>query len=91
MNASVLADDGVIIYLNGQEVHRSNLKGVVGYSDMANETVGKKSERIYTNFIIEPSSLVDGLNFLAVELHQSHQNSTDLGFDMNLSVSRATE
>jgi len=91
VNASVLADDGVIIYLNGQEIHRSNLKGVVGHSDLANKTVGQKAERVYRDFTIEPANLSEGLNFLAVELHQSHKDSSDLGFDMNLSVSRVTE
>ena len=86
VNASVLADDGVIIYLNGVEVYRSNLNaGAIGYSDYAPNAIGGASESTYTSFTIDPSLLIEGQNLLAAEIHQVNAGSSDLGFDMDLS------
>ena len=87
INASVLADDGVIIYLNGTEVHRSNLEsGAIAFGSEAINAVSSGNESTYTPFTIDPSLLVEGQNTISAEIHQASANSSDLGFDMDLSL-----
>ncbi|MDP4625676.1 MAG: lamin tail domain-containing protein [Akkermansiaceae bacterium] len=91
INASVLADDGVIIYLNGAEVYRSNIAtGAVTYSTYATSSVNNADEVAYTSFTINPLLLVEGQNVLAAEIHQISAGSSDIGFDMDLSVQNPT-
>jgi len=81
---NILRDDGVVVYLNGTEVVRTNMPdGTVAYGTYASTAVGGSSERTYFNFGIDPTGLVDGTNCLAVEVHQC-EYSSDLSFDLNL-------
>ncbi|WP_309488832.1 lamin tail domain-containing protein [Oceaniferula flava] len=92
VSASVLADDGVIVYLNGVEVYRSNLApGAIVYSDFAENAVGGASEIAYSSFFIDTSLLLEGQNTLAVEVHQVNAGSSDIGFDMDLSVAEGSK
>lgn len=87
VNASVLADDGVIIYLNGIEIYRSNLDaGAIEHSDYAQSAIGGNNENTYSSFTIDPLLLEEGENVLAAEIHQVNAGSSDLGFDMELSI-----
>lgn len=43
-------------------------------------------ESAYLEYSIDPGTLVEGRNLLAVEVHQASSNSSDLGFDLELSV-----
>lgn len=65
-----VVDDGVVFYLNGNEVARFNMPtGVVNYSTLAAAVVGNAA---YNGpFTLPTSNLVAGLNVLAVELHQA--------------------
>lgn len=87
MEARVLRDDGVIIYLNGHEVGRSNIpEGVVlGFDDLTG-TDGPRGDEESTYFpvTIDPAFLVNGTNVLAVTLHQQTGGSSDVGFDLEL-------
>ena len=82
----VLRDDGVIIYVNGVEVARSNMpEGNIGSSDLASSSVsGAANEGGYFPFDLDSTELVDGTNVIAVELHQGSSGSSDLGFDLAL-------
>ena len=64
-----IVDDGAVFYLNGTEIHRSNLPlGPVDYLTSATTPIG---DAAYADPVILPaSSLVQGLNVLAVEVHQ---------------------
>lgn len=87
LNASVLADDGVIVYLNGAEVYRSNLEsGAIAHVDFAQNAVNNGAESAYTAFSIDPALLVEGENVFAAEIHQINSTSSDLGFDLDLSL-----
>ncbi len=84
-NLRLLADDGAVVYINGQEVLRQNLtNGPVAYSTLTVTNVVSPAENYFTDYTLPPSSLVEGTNTLAVEVHQSAANTTDLGFDMAL-------
>ncbi len=80
----VLRDDGVIVYVNGVEAFRQNMPaGPVGYNTFASATVGGSDETSY--FRNKTGNLLqDGLNVIAVELHQASANSSDLSFDMEV-------
>ncbi len=80
----VRRDDGVVVYVNGVEVFRQNMPaGPVNASTLASSAVGGTDE---TSFFLSTADniLVNGLNVIAVELHQSAANSSDLVFDMNV-------
>ena len=80
----VLRDDGVVAYLNGVEIFRMNMPtGAVSFSTFAATAVGGTAESTFFPTNIAPILLSNGVNVLAVELHQS-QNTSDAGFDLSL-------
>jgi len=83
--ASVQRDDGVIIYLNGTEVFRSNMPvDPVDYLTPAIGVVGGVDETTFYSQPVNPGLLVAGNNVIAVELHQSGAGSTDIILDLEL-------
>jgi autotransporter-associated beta strand protein len=79
-------DDGAVIYLNGVEVWLSNMpQGEILYSTPAASTVAGGDESTWYSTAISPSVLRDGLNLLAVEVHQIGLSSSDITFDLELS------
>ncbi|RKH63548.1 hypothetical protein D7V93_08615 [Corallococcus llansteffanensis] len=81
----LLRDDGAIVYLNGTEVFRTNLPaGTVTPSTLAPLTIAGVDETAWLTASIPLTALVTGTNVLAVEVHQSTLNSSDLGFDLEL-------
>jgi hypothetical protein len=80
---SVLFDDGVVVYLNGNEIVRQNLPlGTISSTTLA--TAG--SENKVHRFAIDKALFVEGENTIAVEVHQVEPTSSDLSFDMTLSM-----
>jgi len=84
----VLRDDGVVLYLNGQEVCRMNMPtGVVVTAEtFALNPVGSTNESFYFPQYADASLLVDGLNTVAVELHQTGPTAADASFDLALTA-----
>jgi hypothetical protein len=83
----LLRDDGGVVYLNGKEVFRSNLPtGTVNFGTLASTTVGGTDERTFFETDLNPASFVKGTNTLAVEIHQSSADSSDLSFDLQLTA-----
>ena len=81
--ALVQYDNGMVIYLNGHEVERIDMpNGEVIYDTWAYET-GQNSATVTLN-AEDIQYLVNGENILAVEMHQSMTDSTDLLFNMIL-------
>lgn len=82
----VLADDGVVVYINGTEVFRKNLpSGTITSSTEALRAIGGNAEVEYQSFSVPSSLLRPGVNVVAAELHQVSSDSSDLGFDLELS------
>lgn len=80
-------DDGAIVYLNGNEVFRSNMPdGPVTPFTLALSTANAPDETAFFDYLLSTtgSGLVPGTNLLAVEIHQSSANSSDGGFEMRL-------
>jgi hypothetical protein len=85
---SLRRDDGVVVYLNGQEILRDNLPpGELTPDTLALISVNGNSESIPVTLDLDPALLLTGDNVLAVELHQIDAGSSDLGFDLALTVS----
>jgi hypothetical protein len=81
----LLRDDGALVYLNGQEVFRSNLPaGAVSPTTLASATVDGANESAWFTQDVNPALLVAGPNVLAVEIHQANRTSSDISFDLSL-------
>jgi len=77
----IMYDDGVVIYLNGQEVKRFNMPaGPVYWWVFAVEVVND----VEASFTIDKSYLQAGQNVMAVEVHQVNATSSDLTFKLDL-------
>lgn len=83
--AGVLRDDGIVVYVNGVEVYRNNMKtGIVNYLTPA--TDASDNGTVTQPFTISASAFVSGNNVIAVEIHQKTITNVDLAFDMQLSA-----
>lgn len=87
--ARYIRDDGLVLYLNGNEVFRSNMPtGSIAFDTQASAVVSGAAESQFFTNIIAASFVVPGANVLAVEVHQRHTDSTnfssDLGFYLEL-------
>ena len=82
----ILRDDGAVAYVNSVEVYRANMSpGPVSYNEYALVAVGNTDETTYFYAKVNPALLRDGTNVLAVEIHQSDPDSSDVSFDLELS------
>jgi len=89
VSLDLLYDDGAIIYLNGQEVHRTDLMPEdknVSY----NQTTSRPSRDNATdeNVAVPTSLLVKGSNLVAVEVHNQSTKSSDISFDLSLALEK---
>ncbi len=80
LTLNTVVDDGAVIYLNGAEIRRINMPaGPVGHGTLAAGEVGTPT--FAGPVTIPASSLVRGVNVLAVEVHQAVANGdADLVF-----------
>ncbi|MGI9242162.1 MAG: CotH kinase family protein, partial [Verrucomicrobiales bacterium] len=85
LTLGLVRDDGAIVYLNGNEIVRSNMPaGVVAHTTNAAGVVGGGDENTFFTFDIPTASLAEGSNTLAVEIHQASGGSSDTSFDLRL-------
>ena len=88
LRMGIVRDDGAAVYVNGVEVHRSNLpSGTLTPATRATVNVGGTAESAWTEFDVPVSLLTNGTNTVAVEVHQYSSASTDLSFDLRLTAS----
>jgi hypothetical protein len=81
----LLRDDGAVIYLNGEEIERSNMPtGTIDYLTLASSTVSAGDEDAFFESFEDPANLVAGTNLIAVEVHQRSVTSSDISFDLQL-------
>jgi acid phosphatase type 7 len=78
--ANLKIGDGAIIYVNGIEVYRKNMpeRGVL-YN-----TLASSNGNSVDSFNINSDIFSTGANVVAVEIHQSSINGSDISFDMQL-------
>jgi hypothetical protein len=80
-------DDGIVLYLNGQEIFRNNLPtGSITFNTFAlSEITGVPPLVALVEFTLPATLLQQGQNLLAAEIHQA-DTSTDLLFDLELTA-----
>lgn len=94
----LLRDDGAVVYLNGTQIMRSNMPaGEIAYNTRAATTISGADEMLYVPFTFIQNglrkngrrvpALTNGVNVLAVEVHQAYVTSTDVSFDLSLTAS----
>ncbi len=86
LNMNILRDDGVVVWINGVEVARQNMPaGAINYLTDTPDIVSGADETTYFPATASPlPTLVNGVNTIAVEVHQRDGASSDLGFDLEL-------
>jgi len=86
MGAIVLGlqrDDGAVIYVNGNEVGRSQMPGgAIGFDTRAS---GSREEDTIFDFELRSDLFNEGENVIAVEVHQASPSSSDMIFDFRMS------
>ena len=82
---NLLRDDGAIVYLNGQEIIRTNMpNGAVDYLTGASSFISGDAEDAFLNYSINANNLNEGENIISVEVHQFDGTSSDVSFDLEL-------
>lgn len=84
-----VADDGAVVYVNGQEVDRTRMpEGTVTPTTYANGAVSAAQAANERSVVEIPSYLLKaGTNTVAVETHLNYRSSPSLTFDAKLQVS----
>ncbi|UYO96651.1 fibrinogen-like YCDxxxxGGGW domain-containing protein [Microbacterium sp. M28] len=87
---TVIADDGVVVYLNGTELGRANLPAGTltqnSYASAAPRATTAAANRL--TFTVPATLLVDGENVLSASVHANYRSTPDLSFDLALSMLR---
>ena len=82
LSGEIQFDDSVIIYLNGKEIYKDN-EPTEGYDPGtgygAKEGVETSWNRVFS--VENTTALKNGTNCIAVEVHQIHEDSSDVYFD----------
>ena len=76
-------DDGIVIWINGVQAYINNIAASPTYSTLATTAIANNGADIYSSSLSN-SLFVTGDNIIAVEIHQSALNSSDLFFDLEL-------
>lgn len=85
LNLNLLRDDGAVVYINGAEVWRSNMpSGTIGYSTWADGTIAWPSEDDWHSATASAGLLQNGMNVVAVEVHQDEGSSSDISFNFSM-------
>jgi predicted MPP superfamily phosphohydrolase len=76
-------DDGIVVWVNGQQAYINNVNANPVYADWAPTAIANNGADIY-NTTVATSMFTAGDNIIAVEIHQTAIGSSDLFFDMEL-------
>jgi len=83
---NLMRDDGAVVYINGEKVLSSNmLPGDIGYNTYASNFVGGDEESNFLEYQFDELPVHLGTNTIAVEIHQSGPESSDISFALGLS------
>ena len=81
----LLRDDGAVVWINGKEIIRSNLRENFESNPLAdNYAIPKRAAIRYLTYDIDPSWLRQGENTIAVEVHQTSRSSSDIIMDVEI-------
>ena len=90
---SILRDDGAVVYLNGTVISNATIHNGLSsnpaYTDLANNApAADEFTFIPLNLVNGESLLNEGLNVIAVEIHQNTPSSSDISFNLSLTANR---
>jgi hypothetical protein len=78
----MLVDDGAVVYLNGEELLRTNMPtGTITNTSLASSGISGSAELVYNTYAIPAGKLINGKNQIAVEVHNQSASSSDISFD----------
>ncbi len=82
----VIHDEGAIIYINGQEVARSEMMplGTISHSTAARQTINSSLENSFYTYKIDNSYFVTGENTIAISVRNRSTSDTDVSFDCSM-------
>ena len=82
----LLYDDGAIVYVNGVSVYRTSLvpPGEIPYDQQLSTYSSDNSQDL--DIVLPTSAFVTGNNVIAVELRNQRASSSDVSFDMDLTI-----
>lgn len=87
---SVIANDGVVLYLNGVELGRERMPaGTLTQNSYATGVIshtGAAANRV--TFDVPQGILVDGTNVLAASVHANYRSTADISFDLAFTAER---
>jgi hypothetical protein len=85
LELNLRSDDGAIVYINGQEILRTNMPGgAIDHSTPAEAVVTGNAEAVYFVYDIPKSAFQAGVNVIAVEVHQASPQDADIIFDLSI-------
>jgi hypothetical protein len=86
LSLTVIADDGVIVYVNGTEVGRKNLPTTaITWTTFA--TAAPRSNTAAASpvtFTVPASLLTAGTNVVSADVHSNYRSTPDVSFDLDL-------
>lgn len=86
MTVTTVADDGVVVSVNGTEVGRSNMpSGPISYRSYASSGIGTASA-VPVTFTVPSALLVDGSNVIAAETHLNYHATRNVSFHLSASA-----
>jgi hypothetical protein len=85
LNLRHIMDDAIVVYVNGNEVNRTNLPAtaVISYTNNAGASIVNATVRGPTGIAL--TNLILGTNIIAAEVHQAANNGGDMAFGLELS------
>ncbi|MDW4573602.1 fibrinogen-like YCDxxxxGGGW domain-containing protein [Microbacterium sp. M3] len=87
---TVIANDGVIVYLNGVELGRTRLPaGTITQNSYATAVVSNATAvASRSTFAVPAALLVEGENVISASTHANYRSTPDLSFDLALNMPR---
>ena len=78
-------DDGIVLYLNGEEVYRNNMPdGIITGETRAGYIVQSSAESTYHSLVLDSKDFSKGENTISASIHQATQRSSDCIFNLEL-------
>lgn len=85
LDFNIRRDDGAVVFVNGVEVLRQNMpSGPLNNRTISSTIVDGSNETTYFTTTLPKSVFRNGINQIAVGMHQRDSISSDLGFDMEI-------
>ena len=82
---NIKRDDGAVVFLNGNEINRSNMPlGVISNDTYAASSVYGSDEETFFRTDLSISGLILEQNVIAVEIHKRTSSNSDISFDLEL-------